>query len=134
MTAIFIQLDAKGRCCGKKPLTYKRKGHRFCSRCNAQFGIGDRQQQENWAWRSANGGFEPVYSIQPTGHVSGSYLKLLEQAGGTVPAIIWQHYCPFVGAHTNEHHHTFLKCRCFEGTRFLAAQDAIATKLDGQRA
>src|ERR1700752_2104612 len=130
MNSIVLTLHEKGRCCGKKPLTYKRKGHLFCCRCNAQYGIEDLQQQENWAWRRINGGFEPVYSIQPTGDIHPGYIKMLQENGLAPPAIRWQHYCPEIGAHTNEHHHSFLKCRCFEGDSFLAAQDAIAVKLD----
>ena len=44
-------LDDKGRCCGRKPLAYKRPTHHFyCTRCNAQFDAQTGRQQANWAW------------------------------------------------------------------------------------
>lgn len=51
MTGIRITLDAKGRCCGRKPMVYRRTGHLFCPRCCAQFSLGG-EQQANWAWHA----------------------------------------------------------------------------------
>ena len=31
------QLNAKGQCCGRKPLVYKRPPHLYCMKCNADF-------------------------------------------------------------------------------------------------
>lgn len=61
-----MSIDAKGRCCGRKPLHYKR-GHTttlerpqlFCARCDASYDPETCEQLENWAWkRDANGQFE----------------------------------------------------------------------------
>lgn len=43
-------LDGKGRCCGRKPLVYKRDRHRFCTRCSASFDLSTGRQVPNWAW------------------------------------------------------------------------------------
>lgn len=59
-TAPEVSLDEKGRCCGRKPLHYKRPSpHYFCCRCDRQYGP-DGQWRPNWAWvgpheRSARG-------------------------------------------------------------------------------
>jgi hypothetical protein len=43
-------LDGKGRCCGRKPIQYKRPTpHQFCPRCNRAYDE-DGLQIENWAW------------------------------------------------------------------------------------
>lgn len=50
-------LDDKGRCCGRKPLVYKRPDHHlFCTRCDREF---DRlgNQRPNWAWIERDGQF-----------------------------------------------------------------------------
>lgn len=54
-----MKLDDKGRCCGRKPLVYKRPvTHLFCFRCDREFGE-DGEQRDNWAWRrNAAGEFE----------------------------------------------------------------------------
>lgn len=52
-------LDEKGRCCGRKPLTYKREGKLFCCRCNAAFHIKTGVQIENWAYEAQGIGFVP---------------------------------------------------------------------------
>ena len=51
-----MQLDDKGRCCGAKPMIYKRPHppssvapYRFCPRCDRAYDM-DGQQIENWAW------------------------------------------------------------------------------------
>jgi hypothetical protein len=39
-----------GRCCGRKPVTYKRPVHRlYCTRCDSEF-TPDGVQVANWAW------------------------------------------------------------------------------------
>lgn len=54
-------LDDKGRCCGRKPLTYKREGHRFCHRCNRAYHYYQNFQINNRAWkRRTDGQFEYV--------------------------------------------------------------------------
>lgn len=46
-------LDEKGRCCGKKPLVYKRPSfHYFCARCNREYGP-EGEQQDNWAFKGS---------------------------------------------------------------------------------
>lgn len=58
-------LDDKGRCCGRKPLTYKRDGHRFCHRCDRAYHLYQNFQVNNWAWkRQPDGRF--MYSSGPT--------------------------------------------------------------------
>ena len=58
-------LDERGRCCGRKPLTYKRTRHYFCPRCCSAFALDTGQQIENWAWkRQADGRFAPTYPAQ----------------------------------------------------------------------
>lgn len=51
-----MRLDDQGRCCGRKPLVYKKhRGDmhprgRFCPRCDRCFNMVDGEQIENWAW------------------------------------------------------------------------------------
>lgn len=47
-----MTLDDKGRCCGRKPLVYRRPPHLFCDRCCRAFNAHGRQI-ENWAWTAA---------------------------------------------------------------------------------
>lgn len=54
-----MKLDDKGRCCGRKPLVYKRDKHLFCCRCDRSFDM-DGNQITNWAWRDSGKGFEPT--------------------------------------------------------------------------
>lgn len=55
-------LDAKGRCCGRKPRVYKSDlytgaaPHRYCSRCDRAFAIDTPLQVENWAWKRSDDG------------------------------------------------------------------------------
>lgn len=45
------RLDDKGRCCGRKPLKYKRpRVHYFCTRCNREFNE-DGEQVPNFAYK-----------------------------------------------------------------------------------
>ena len=57
-----MKLDEKGRCCGRKPLRYKRHGGpdhpacRFCPRCDRAYSPETGEQIENWAYtRTADG-------------------------------------------------------------------------------
>lgn len=59
-------LDIKGRCCGRKPLLYKRAagpthpaGY-FCPRCNRSYDM-EGNQQENWAWSRDRGYWVETY-------------------------------------------------------------------------
>lgn len=55
------KIDPKGRCCGRKPLHYKREPHLFCCRCNAAFDVTTGEQIANWAYRKTSDGFELVF-------------------------------------------------------------------------
>ena len=64
------------RCCGRKPLVYKKPVFRyFCPRCDRQYG-SDKVQRGNWGWLPTGVGFTPRYPDQeyvsmpgPTGYV-----------------------------------------------------------------
>lgn len=45
-------LDSKGRCCGRKPIEYKRyRGpHLFCTRCDREYDPVTKIQRANWAY------------------------------------------------------------------------------------
>ena len=58
-----MRLDEKGRCCGRKPVVYKRQGHRFCDRCCRNFDIITGYQIENWAWKVIDGEWTRVDSF-----------------------------------------------------------------------
>jgi hypothetical protein len=49
--AALSRLDEKGRCCGRKPLTYLRDKHYFCTRCSRSFDLNTKGQIDNWAWK-----------------------------------------------------------------------------------
>ncbi len=55
------KLDSAGRCCGRKPLVYKRPHHLFCSRCDRSFDPITKQQIVNWAWECRDGCWLKVY-------------------------------------------------------------------------
>ena len=55
------KLDQKGRCCGQKPIRYKRPPHLFCCRCNVEFDPETGIQRPNWAWVQSGDGFAPTY-------------------------------------------------------------------------
>ena len=44
------RLDPKGRCCGKKPIVYKREPHLFCDRCARAYDPNTGEQIANWAY------------------------------------------------------------------------------------
>jgi hypothetical protein len=50
-----------GRCCGSKPIEYKRPAHLFCSGCCRSYDVETKFQQENWAWVRDGEGFRPTY-------------------------------------------------------------------------
>lgn len=51
-------LDDKGRCCGHKPVEYKRDGRLYCDRCQREYDIETHEQTENWEWiRGPDGEF-----------------------------------------------------------------------------
>jgi len=53
-----------GRCCGRKPLTYKRPQlHYYCCRCDAEYDANGAQHA-NSAWYAIGGGFAPKYPTQ----------------------------------------------------------------------
>lgn len=58
-----IQLGPDGRCCGRKPLKYKRIGgpHYFCDRCSRAYNLETGEWIPNHAWLP-NG--EPKYPEQ----------------------------------------------------------------------
>ncbi len=58
----------------------------------------------------------------------------MSAAEQTTAAVIWRHECPFAGAEIDEHDPQILECRCFEGPRFMAAQDQMAVNMDLLRA
>jgi len=57
------KLDEKGRCCGRKPLVYKRRqgllnpSGLFCCRCDRHFDPETGEQIENFAWILKDGEF-----------------------------------------------------------------------------
>ena len=54
------KLDDKGRCCGRKPIRYKRKGTLFCSRCDREYSIETGEQVESFAWKRVSWGWRQV--------------------------------------------------------------------------
>lgn len=50
MTWADWHLDELGRCCGKKPRPYKRKGWMLCLRCDKAYDLTFGHQIENFAW------------------------------------------------------------------------------------
>jgi len=58
-------IDEKGRCCGRKPLVYKRPIHYlYCCRCNSEYHFGSHEQIANWAWQKVDDKFEPTQLIK----------------------------------------------------------------------
>jgi nitrite reductase/ring-hydroxylating ferredoxin subunit len=55
------KIDTHGRCCGRKPIHYKRPPRLFCPRCDAEFDVETGEQVANWAYRKTDGDFEFVY-------------------------------------------------------------------------
>lgn len=44
-------LDEKDRCCGRKPIVYKKQNILFCHRCDKEFDKETKKQIPNWAWK-----------------------------------------------------------------------------------
>ena len=53
-----MTLDEKGRCCGRKPLTYRSSRtnligpHRFCWSCDRAYHLTENRMIDNWAWHA----------------------------------------------------------------------------------
>ncbi len=48
-----MKLDSDGRCCGRKPLVYKRPpAHKYCTRCDRAYDSVTGEQLVNWAWEA----------------------------------------------------------------------------------
>ena len=77
------RLDDLGRCCGRKPIAYKRPAHRlFCYRCCAEY-APDGTQRPNWAWRATQDGFVSTYPDNGNhDYVSVAGRAALAQEGG----------------------------------------------------
>ena len=58
-----MKLDEKGRCCGRKPIVYKRKSVLFCPRCDRVYSIFTKEQRENYFYKFVNGDFVKVRNI-----------------------------------------------------------------------
>lgn len=50
-----MELDEKGRCCGRKPIRYKRESYLFCPRCDRAYNF-EGKQIANWAWAASTDG------------------------------------------------------------------------------
>jgi len=62
----MTRIDAKGRCCGLKPLVYKREPHLFCHRCCRAYDPVTLLQIPNWAWiKDAAGDLIAKYPKEP---------------------------------------------------------------------
>jgi hypothetical protein len=57
-------MNAKGQCCGTKPIVYKRTKHLFCCRCNRAYDLDTKVQISNWAWKRNPAG-DPFYADEP---------------------------------------------------------------------
>jgi len=73
-------LGADGRCCGRKPLEYRRTGTLFCTRCDREYAIGTGAQQSNWGWRAVPGGFVPGDTSVGAAVSSTVFTKTLDQS------------------------------------------------------
>jgi hypothetical protein len=55
----IVKLDDEGRCCGRKPLVYKRPKQRYCRQCNRAYDFEENRQISNWRYRELpDGSFE----------------------------------------------------------------------------
>ena len=59
-----VRLDDKGRCCGRKPIVYKRKAEYYCARCHRVFDIDSGEQIQSWAYLATDGGFVRKGGVQ----------------------------------------------------------------------
>ena len=62
------QVDEKGRCCGRKPIPYRRPPTLFCPRCDACFDPRTGKQIQNWAYLKID---ESTFRCQKTTLTSG---------------------------------------------------------------
>jgi len=74
-----------GRCCGRKPLAYRRPTpHFFCTRCSADYDP-DGNQIENWGWRRSIAGTF-VSKSWPTAE---TYRSAVRDHGAPAPLRSW---------------------------------------------
>lgn len=72
-----MTLDDKGRCCGRKPLVYKRSPstgeppQRFCCRCDRAYNIETGEQIDNWAWKKDGDVFTSRKALTATNEQAG---------------------------------------------------------------
>jgi hypothetical protein len=59
--AARVCVGDRERCCGRKPMSYRRDGHWFCDRCDAAYRMPTGEQIANWAWLRSGDGFTPRY-------------------------------------------------------------------------
>lgn len=62
------KLTPEGRCCGRKPIVYKRPtNHLFCFRCDRAYDSETGEQVSNWAYKLIDGDFvcQKVTDITP---------------------------------------------------------------------
>ncbi len=72
----MTSLDAKGRCCGRKPLVYKtyqgggiHPPFKFCTHCGSHFNMEGQQVEDNeWKWISGR--------LQPKGSPTDDQLAI----------------------------------------------------------
>ena len=64
-------LDDAGRCCGRKPLVYKRPHRLFCPRCDAEYNHETGLQQQNWCYLPASEGDGFVFRHE---HMQRAYI------------------------------------------------------------
>jgi len=75
LTPTIKRLDDKGRCCGRKPLIYKKPFHYlYCDRCNASFDPNGTQRVNSFYDKSEGGFTSSGLSI-------GAALATAEQSG-----------------------------------------------------
>lgn len=70
------RLDDLGRCCGRKPLTYRRTRALFCCRCNREFDDATLTQRANFSWRAVPGGFVPSSTLAGAAAATMKYREL----------------------------------------------------------
>lgn len=75
------RLDDKGRCCGIKPIVYKRYKILFCHRCDAQYELSTKMQVENFKWKYCDNCSE----INETCGYANRDTRDCLKCGGTLP-------------------------------------------------
>lgn len=82
MTLVYPprMLKEGGRCCGRKPIAYRRpRPHKFCPRCCADYDAEMGDQIANWAWLPMEGGFTPRH-VPSRANKAGDYVILACEA------------------------------------------------------